>query len=190
MTQDKREYLSKEKLQYDLLAEQKRPIPMLAFVLPFMTLVFVLLTWLFYAMSPEAWYFWGFFVVFAFAFGYSWIASVVGAVTVSRLLKKGEFRVEIDYVRKIDSDDPTAAEIFSSVLDWLVFFSRGAIWTFMARGESKRYIYFSDKRRVPASDHTRSFAGVGDPFYLVVLNNRRGRIVRIYNCKTYRLDEG
>lgn len=190
MAQDKREYLSKEKLQYNLLAEQKRQIPMLAFVLPFMALVFVLLTWLFYALEPKAWYFWGFFVVFAFAFAYSWIASVVGAVTAGRLLKKSEFRVEIDYVRKIDSDDMTAAEIFEHVLDWLVFFTRGAIWPFLSNGKSKRYIYFSGKRRVPASDHTRSFASVGDAFYLVVLNNRRGRIVRIYNTKTYRLEEG
>ena len=190
MAQDKREYLSKEKLQYNLLAEQKRQIPMLAFVLPFMALVFVLLTWLFYAMAPEAWYFWGFFVVFAFAFGYSWIASVVGAVTVSRLLKKGKFRVEIDYVRKIDSDEMTLAEWFECVMDWLIFFTQGVIWACLFNGTSKRYIYFSGKRRVPASDHTRSFASVGDPFYLVVLNNRRGRILRIYNCKTYRLDEG
>jgi len=190
MAQDNRECLSKEKLQYNLLAEQKRQIPMLAFVMPFLALVFVLLTWLFFALAPEAWFFWGFFVVFAFAFAYSWIASVVGAVTAGRLLKKSEFRVEIDYVRKIDSDDMTAAEIFEHVLDCLVFFTRGAIWPFLSNGKSKRYIYFSGKRRVPASDHTRSFASVGDPFYLVVLNNRRGRIVRIYNCKTYRLDEG
>lgn len=190
MAQDNREYLSKEKLQYELLAAQKRAIPMLALTFPITVALLSLCGWLGWASAPTGWWLWGWFFVLAACFTCSWIIGIVRLIAERCLIKRSKFHVEIDYVRKMNSDRLTMSEIFYRV--WCVFcalFEGDWIMLVGLHERDNRYVYFFGKRRAPISQNARDFAGTGDAFYLVVLNNRRGRIVRIYNCKTYRLEE-
>ena len=191
MTQDNREYISKAQIQQEILADQKRNSVVISVILPLFVVLLSLLTWGSYTTLHESWWLWGGLALLAAIFCYSWISSIVSAIVATRHIKRGEFHVETDYARYIDDDDPRALEILGDVL---YFF--GALFSFLsftsiafAIGNGARYIHFGGKRRVAASKHTRDHATDGDLFYLVVLNTRRGHVMRIYNTNYYRLEE-
>ncbi len=190
MAQDKREYLSKKDLQYQLLAAQKHTIPMLALTFPIVVALLSLGGWLGWRLAPTGWWLWGWFFVLAAGFTCSWIIGTIRFIKERRLIKRGEFHVEVDYIRKMNSDKLTMSEILVRIWDILDALIAGD-WIMLVglHERDNRYVYFSGKRRAPISQNARNFAGTGDAFYLVVLNNRKRRIVRIYNCKTYRLEE-
>jgi hypothetical protein len=189
MTQDDLEYISQAQIQQEILADQKQNTGVIAVILPLLELILSLLAWGSYTALHESWWLWGGLLLLAIVFGYSWIRSVVSAIVVKRLVKQGEFHVETDYARYIEDDDPRVSEILSDVLFYILDLLFIPFFFTAAVGNGTRYIHFGGKRRFAASKHTRDHATDGDLFYLVVLNTRRGHIMRIYNAKDYRLEE-
>ena len=189
MTQDNREYISKAQIQQEILADQKRNSVVISVILPLFVVLLSLLTWGSYTTLHESWWLWGGLALLAAIFCYSWISSIVSAIVATRHIKRGEFHVETDYARYIDDDDPRVSEILSDVLFYILELLFIPLFFTLAVGNGARYIHFGGKRRVAASKHIRDHATDGDLFYLVVLNTRRGHVMRIYNTKYYRLEE-
>ena len=189
MTQDNREYISQAQIQQEILADHKRNTVVGAVILPLFVALLSLLTWGCYTALHESWWLWGGFMLFAVFFGCYWIRNVVSAIVVRHLVTRGEFHVETDYARYIDDDDPRVSEIVSDVLFYFLELLFIPFILTVAAGYGGRYIHFGGKRRFAASKQIRDHATDGDPFYLVVLNTRRGHIMRIYNAKYYRLEE-
>ena len=181
MKKDNREFISKEKVQHHLLEENKRDIKVSAIAGCVVVLLMALITSGVYALVPKTWLLWGLCMLLTVCLFYSFfIKGVIGTLCNRRRILQGEFYVEQDYARQIDDDEPTAWDFLFIFTDWL--------WMPFV-GKMVRYIHFSGKRRFAASQRTRDHATAGDPFYLVVLNNRKNKIAHIYNARFYRLEE-
>lgn len=181
MTQDNREYISKARVQNALLDECKLNIIQCTIAGCIVVPLMVLITSGVYALSPNIWPLWGFFIVVTVGLFYVFfIEGMIGALCNRRLIVRGDFHVEQDYARRIDDDEPTGWDVLDIFADWL--------WILFWRNEA-RYIHFAGKRRFIASKRTREHATAGDLFYLVVLNNRKNKIAYIYNSRYYRLEE-
>lgn len=187
MAQDNREFISKENIRRALLDECKGNVIGFAIlgitIVPLMALAVIGL----YELLPHVWPLWGLFaLVGARLFYRFFIKGLIGALCDRRLIVRGEFHVEQDYARAIDDDDDGLniwdVLYFLCDLLWLLFL-------IPAMESNASYIHFSNNRRFTPSKRTRDHTTAGDPFYLVVLNNRKKEIAYVYNARYYRLEE-
>ena len=187
MDKDKREYIDKEKIRRALLDDCKKNAIACAMLGTLIVSCVVLVVIGLYKLLPHVWPLWGIFALVGTRLFYRFfIKGLIGSLRDRRLALRGEFHVEQDYARAMDDPDnePSIYDFLYIICDllWLLFL-------IPAMDHDTAYIYFSNDRRYAPSQRTLNHTTAGDPFYLVVRNDRKNTIALIYNARYYRLEE-
>lgn len=185
MVKDNREYINKEKVKQTMLKHCRGDAIASTLWGAVTVSIMALITTGLYYLFPRTWFLWGLTALVGAGMFYTFfVRGLIGALRDRCLIMRGEFHVEQDYARAIDDDE---TNLF---WDFLYVFLEGLWFLFLIPEMTFGipYIHFSNKRRFAASQRTRDHATAGDPFYLVVLNNRKKKIAHVYNARFYRLD--
>ncbi len=175
MSEDQRTRLTKESIHNELLRTSGLRLLVFAIAWAISLLVVVLLAKLLFLRIADEWK-WLVILLLAVTYWGEWVyLTVPTALELWRLIT-GRYRVEEDTLVEIRAEETLRCRGFDRLFR-------------NSRYKYESSVHFGRYGRVVTTKRVCDHSTVGDSFYLVVLNNRKNSVARMYNKKYFQLEE-
>ena len=183
MPKDQREILTKESIKKEFFKKDKTENIILAIFIPVVVILFVMLILLINTRASYMWLFGLFAILFDLVLVVGVICGIYVTVKQSQIIKNGDFSIIEDELIDIKEDVIDVPEFlfntssYNSALKDVFYFAK------FGKVKIKREMCGRDPF---AYKRMRNYSSRGDIFYILVYNNKKNKVRRIYNSKLYR----